>query len=287
MSATKAILTITFAFSVILTLFFPDLPPSQLLYEYTKIPQTTLSIWGVPVATIFIGMTNGFFWTIIAAAACGLGQLFIHITRQIRPLPPMPIPPRLVAPLPENPLVYSWASEIPSTPIVAPAAPLFTAKNDRSQVRTKKEFPAPIKTSRQLVEADIEIDKVEGIGLEHGGVLRTLGIYTVRDLLRTGASERGRMRLANRIGVTSATVLSWVYRGDLLRVNGVGRKYSTLLQLSGVNTTMDLSAKNPHSLCQKLNIVNKKKNLIGRSPPPRTVAIWINNAQSLKPLLIE
>jgi predicted flap endonuclease-1-like 5' DNA nuclease len=124
------------------------------------------------------------------------------------------------------------------------------------------------------------IETINGIGPKSGGLLRNSGVKTVNDLLRVGATERGRQHLANKVGVTYATLLKWVYRGDLLRINGVGKKYSALLESAGVNTITDLSMRNPSYLCQTLRIVNREKNLVRRTPPSKTIEIWVKNAKT-------
>jgi predicted flap endonuclease-1-like 5' DNA nuclease len=131
------------------------------------------------------------------------------------------------------------------------------------------------------------LETFDGIGLVCGELLRNLGIDTVSDLLRVGATERGRRRLASEIGVTYSTLLKWIYREDLLRVRGIGRKYSALLASAGVNTATDLKKKNPDDLCQTLRALNRERHLVMRSPPSKTVEIWVHNAKSLEPILIE
>ena len=286
MSAVKTILAITFAFFVTVTWFVPSFPPAQLLYEYVRIRQTTLSIWEIPVSTLLNAVTNGFFWIIIVATACGLGQLFLRLGMQSKPLSSMPVAPHLATPPPENPLVDSRVSRIPPALTVPPTAPYFAVRNEPVRVIMRTE-PTPIKLSRKPMSAEIDIENVEGIGLVNGGLLRSLGIHTVSDLLRVGATELGRRRLANEVGVTSATVLMWVHRADLLRVRGIGRKYSALLESAGVNTTTDLSTKNPHYLRQRLKAVNRERNLVGRLPPSNTIEIWVRYAKNLEPILVE
>ncbi|HEX9260903.1 MAG TPA: DUF4332 domain-containing protein, partial [Candidatus Bathyarchaeia archaeon] len=82
-----------------------------------------------------------------------------------------------------------------------------------------------------------------------------------------------------------ATLLKWIYRADLLRVKGVGRKYATLLESAGVNTVSDLSKRTPRYLSQTLKVVNRERNLVRRAPPSKTIEIWVNNARELEPLI--
>ena len=142
--AAGAVLTITFAILVSITLVVPSFPPAPLLYEYVRIQQTTLSLWGISIATLFDGIINGLFWTIFIAVTYGLAQIAIP-TRELGPLPPMPLDPRLAAPLPDNTLVVSKGSIIP------PALTLTIRKNPaRSPTRTKSAPSMTPKTRIQL-----------------------------------------------------------------------------------------------------------------------------------------
>jgi hypothetical protein len=107
----------------------------------------------------------------------------------------------------------------------------------------------------------------------------------VDDFLRVGSTRVGRQRIARRLGVSYRMVLSWVYRGDLLRVRGVGRQYSELLESAGVSSVEDLSNRNALVLWQKLRGVNREKKLVRRVPPRETIEMWVYNAKKLDPMV--
>lgn len=234
------------------TFIVPSFPPAQLVSEYLEIPQTTLSLLGISVATLLNGIVNGLFWILISAT---IYSLALRARRE--PLPPMPVAPNLPSPIPEPVLVDTRVNKIP---------PSFTVR-------------------KVPVGVEQGVETINGIGPIYGESLRNSGVKTVSDLLRVGSTKSGRQRLAIRVGVSYATVLKWVYRGDLLRVDGVGKKYSGLLESAGVNTITDLSMRNPSYLCQTLRIVNKEKNLVRRTPPSKTIEIWVKNAKNLEPIV--
>jgi predicted flap endonuclease-1-like 5' DNA nuclease len=68
---------------------------------------------------------------------------------------------------------------------------------------------------------------------------------------------------------------------DLLKVRGIGRKYSKLLASAGVSTVTDLSTKDPRYLSQALRAVNRERNLVRRTPISKTIETWINDAKNL------
>jgi len=285
MSAAGTIFAITFILFIGITLIVPSFPPAQLICEYVRIPQTVLSISGISIATLLNGVTNGFFWTIVAAIAYGVAQLTLHVGKK-RPLPPMPVAPHLAAPPPENPRVDSRVNRIPPALTIPPLKASYKVRKEPARVVYRTE-PLPFRVSREPIGAALNIEIIDGIGPICGWSLRNLGIETVSDLLRVGATVRGRHRIANDVGVSYSTVLRWVYRGDLLRVKGIGKKYSALLESAGVNTVVDLSRKNPQHLFQTLKAVNRVRNLVGRSPPSKTIEVWVHNAKNLEPILVE
>ena len=125
MPSAKTIFAITFLVFVSLSLVMPSFPPAQLLHEYLKIPQTTLSIWGISIATLLSGITNGFFWVFVAATVYGVA----HYSRQLKPLPPMPVAPHLTTPMLENPFVDSRVNRIPPALTIS-LKPSFTVRRE-------------------------------------------------------------------------------------------------------------------------------------------------------------
>ena len=248
----KAVFAFAFLLLMGITLVLPSFPPAQILYEFLKISQTTLSIGGISVATLLNGITNGFFWILIAATTYG----FARRTRN-DPLLTIPVPPDFSTPLPEPMLVETRINKLP---------PSITIR-------------------KRPVEMERDIETINGIGPKWGGLLRDSGIKTVNDLVIAGATKHERQHLADKIGVTYATLLKWVNRGDLLRVNGISKKYSTLLESAGVNTVIDLSTRDPSFLCQTLRTLNREKNLVRQTPPSKTVEIWVENAKNLDPIV--
>jgi hypothetical protein len=125
MPSPKTIFAITFLLFVSLSLIFPSFPPAQLLHEYLRIPQTTSSIWGITLATLLKGFTNGFFWVLVVATVYGVANYF----GQLKPLPPMPVAPHLTTPPLENPHVDYRVNRIPPALTIS-LTPSFTARRE-------------------------------------------------------------------------------------------------------------------------------------------------------------
>jgi len=251
--STAAIFAGAFLLFIAITVVVPGLPPAQLLHDFLNIPQPTLYLWIIPASTLFLGATNGLFYGIIAAAAYALSR---ELARR-KPLPAMPV-----------------AHDLPDRP---PEPIPLDSRVDK--------YPPAITVRRQRGIVQQDVEKIEGIGSFYGKMLRNEGIATVDDLLRNGSTKRKRQRLANDVGVSYTTIDKWVCRGDLLRVKGIGRQYSELLETAGVSTVTDLSMRDPRSLWQRLKSVNRKRRIVRRIPPSRTIEIWILRANNLEPLV--
>ena len=239
-----------FLILVVVTLIIPDLPPGQLLFEVLDFPQIANFFFGISVSTLLNGVVNGLLWGLVGAA---LYWIFRRGTER-KPLPPMPV-----------------ADELSSTP----PRPI--------SVDERVEKIPPVMTVRKnyfRMEQDVKI--IEGIGSLRGTLLNTMGVRTVDDLLRVGATREGRQRIARRLNVGYRTVVSWVCRGDLLRVRGVGKQYSELLESAGVSSVADLAARNARVLWHTLRGVNEAKRLVRRVPPNKTIEMWVHNAKKIE-----
>ena len=105
----------------------------------------------------------------------------------------------------------------------------------------------------------INISDIEGIGPAMSEKLRAAKIETVEDLLKHGATPKGRAQIADASGVDEKRILKWVNMADLYRIKGIGSEYSELLEASGVDTVKELRNRKPDNLYQKMVEVNGKQ----------------------------
>ena len=249
-----ALFASVFLIFVALTIVIPGLPPGELVFEAFGFPQVTGSFLNISASILLNGAVNGFIYGLVAAAAFGLAS---RGTKR-KPLPQVPRGYELSSSPPRPTPVYERAAMIP---------PVMTVRRGRFGV-----------------EKDVRT--IEGIGSLRSGLLSGMGVRTVGDLLRVGATREGRQRLARRVGVSYRMVLGWVRRGDLLRVRGVGKQYSELLESAGVSSVRDLAGRNSRFLWQTLRGVNAERRLVRRVPPRGTVEMWVYNAKRLEPLVV-
>lgn len=124
--------------------------------------------------------------------------------------------------------------------------------------------------------------EIEGIGRVNAAKLNKAGVRGTNGLLEMGATRKGRQELSKATHFAPKTILEWVNRADLFRVNGVGTQYSDLLEAAGVDTVVELAKRKPEALFETMSKVNAQKNLVNQLPALSLVKAWVKNAKSLK-----
>ena len=130
------------------------------------------------------------------------------------------------------------------------------------------------------------IIKIEGIGKKYAEKLVAAGITNTEKLLKTCRTKKAREEMAEKTGISEKLILEWVNLSDLYRIKGVGEQFSDLLEEAGVDTVSELARRNPENLFKKMIEVNKKKNLVNRTPWLSSVEDWVMQAKKL-PRMVE
>jgi uncharacterized membrane protein HdeD (DUF308 family)/predicted flap endonuclease-1-like 5' DNA nuclease len=133
----------------------------------------------------------------------------------------------------------------------------------------------------EMAKFKYSLEYVEGIGPVYAGRLKVIGLETCLDLLKTGASRKGRETIAAESEIPDSLILKWVNHVDLYRIKGVGSEYADLLEASGVDTVVELAQRNPTNLFEKINEVNAEKALVRKMPTESQVEDWISQAKGL------
>lgn len=102
------------------------------------------------------------------------------------------------------------------------------------------------------------------------------------DLLKAGATKKGRQTLAEKTGISETLILEWVNLSDLFRIKGVGEEYSDLLEEAGVDTVVELAKRVPENLHAKMLEVNEEKKLVRQPPGVKQVQDWVAQAKKLQ-----
>ncbi|MBK7454295.1 MAG: DUF4332 domain-containing protein [Anaerolineales bacterium] len=124
--------------------------------------------------------------------------------------------------------------------------------------------------------------EIEGIGPVNAAKLNAAGVRGTGGLLEKGATRKGRQDLAKATGFSTKSILAWVNRADLFRVNGIGTQYSDLLEAAGVDTVVELAGRNPEALLAAMTKANAKLNKVNQMPGLSNVKAWIKAAKALK-----
>ena len=129
------------------------------------------------------------------------------------------------------------------------------------------------------------LEYVEGIGPAFAEKLKAIGLVTCLDLLKAGASRKGREEVVEKSGISSKLILKWVNHLDLYRIKGVGSEYADLLEAAGVDTVVELAHRNPVNLIQRMLEVNEEKHLVRKPPTPAQVEDWVAQSKGLARLI--
>ncbi len=122
---------------------------------------------------------------------------------------------------------------------------------------------------------------IEGVGPAYAAKLEAAGVKDTDELLKMGATPKGRQQLAEKTGITEKLILEWVNRVDLYRIKGIGSEYSDLLESAGVDTVVELANRKPENLVAKMTEVNEAKHLVRKLPTLAQVQDWVKQAKEL------
>jgi Domain of unknown function (DUF4332) len=127
------------------------------------------------------------------------------------------------------------------------------------------------------------IKQLDGPDAEEVERLKSLGIRTTDRLLEEAKSPKGRTLLAAKTGIDRTRILNWANAADRMRIKGMGRGYSCLLQAVGVDTVRELRYRNPENLAKAMADANKKRKLVRFLPSVKLITRWVKQAQELPP----
>ena len=126
------------------------------------------------------------------------------------------------------------------------------------------------------------ITDIEGIDDDVAKILASVKIRSTGRLLEAARTVSGRKKLAIKTGFDEKQLLCWANVADRMRVKGINREYSQLLQAAGVDTVKELKYRNPRNLAQAMADANKKRKLVRLLPSEKVVARWIDYAKKLQ-----
>ena len=131
------------------------------------------------------------------------------------------------------------------------------------------------------------IDTIEGIGVKYKKTLEKVGITNTKHLLTRACKKKGRKDLSKECGIDETLILKWTNMADLMRVKGVAKEYSELLEVAGVDTVKELKKRKPENLHKAMAEANakRKKKLVRQVPGLAQVEKWVESAKELDPMM--
>lgn len=130
----------------------------------------------------------------------------------------------------------------------------------------------------------MKIADVEWIDPAQVEKLNAVGVVHDDDLLVRGATRAGRHVLAAATGVREQTILDWVRRLELLRLDGIGAEHVGLLVAAGISGTGDLANRDPLHLSATLVELSRTRAVTSEVPAASEIAAWISAAQQVDPV---
>lgn len=158
---------------------------------------------------------------------------------------------------------------------------LYDRKQGPKEVMVKVQTTTESMAIKEVSPRSASVLDIKGIGPTFAKKLRNEGIKTTDDLLEAGRTKNGRKELAEKTGIAERSILEWVNKADLFRIQGIGEEYSDLLEAAGVDTVVELARRNPENLHATLVGINEVKRLVRRVPNISSVEDWVNQAKLL------
>lgn len=119
-------------------------------------------------------------------------------------------------------------------------------------------------------------------GMDHRSAtrLRRAGVKTAEALLdRADAPERLRS-LSEQTGIDSESLTRLAATADLMRLDGIGGRYSALLKLAGIDSVAELARHSPEEALEALRAANYRARIVRRLPTPEDVRLWVEQAST-------
>jgi predicted flap endonuclease-1-like 5' DNA nuclease len=126
-----------------------------------------------------------------------------------------------------------------------------------------------------------KIGEIEGIGPVFREKLEKAGVLTTETLLEKGAAQAGRAALAASTDIEEKRIMTFVSRADFMRIKGVGRQFSELLQNVDIHTVDQLAAASADDVNAAMTKVNDVKKLTKVVPSVKQIQGFIDIAKGL------
>lgn len=125
-----------------------------------------------------------------------------------------------------------------------------------------------------------DLEKLHGITAGQIAKLQKEGVGSLQDLLVRGSTAAGRADLSRATRISSARLLNWVHRADLMRLRGVDDDYARVLARAGVTSVVDLSTRSPSQLVDEVAVAASIEG-VKRTPRHASLRKWVEESLHL------
>jgi len=122
---------------------------------------------------------------------------------------------------------------------------------------------------------------IEGIDADVVAILKTVRIRSTESLLEAASTVKARKVLAIKTGFDEKQLLCWANVADRMRIRGISKEYSGLLQAAGVDTVKELKYRNPANLAKAMKEANRRHKMVRLLPSAKVIQRWIGYAKTL------
>ena len=123
------------------------------------------------------------------------------------------------------------------------------------------------------------IDSINGMTHTEATKLRRARVRTTVTFLQIASTRSGRALLTKETGITSPKLLHWAKRAELMKIKNLGKDYADLLEAVGVESVSDLKRRNPESLHEMMNGINKRKKIVDRMRSLKRGTRWMDDSK--------
>ena len=127
----------------------------------------------------------------------------------------------------------------------------------------------------------VRIAGLAGLDPAKADKLVNFGVTSTDRLLLVAARKQGREDLSHETDIAEDAILALVHLADLMRVDGIGSEYCSLLDEAGVHTLKQLSRRSPSRLFEDICHLNRENRVVRRLPSESEIESWIEKAKKL------
>jgi hypothetical protein len=168
----------SFLFLFIVTLFFPVLPPGQMLVEAFENAESNYLFVGFSEELIVASLINGLLWGVIIA------------------------------------VVFSYWRGPSKGKIDLPVWVPRYVTSDGSEVKEKASSKYSKSSFKKVRDSNVA-ELIDIVGPKIGRDLGKIGIRTLNDLTDVCATRTGQIYIAKKVGVSPLTVIYWVQQAEM------------------------------------------------------------------------